>query len=114
MPDDPSHVPPLRPRPRRPLPRDQAVVDAFLELLPALKNHTDREDRAACSEAQNICRYHAGFHAGEQYIRELLTTLATDSIALDHLQERHTDIEQQHIVTAAVEGPCRSHGLTRK
>lgn len=58
--------------------------------------NTDWEDCGACSEAQDLCRYHAGFQAGAQYIRELLATLATDSIALDQLQERHIHIEHTH------------------
>lgn len=63
--------------------------------------NTDWEDCEACSEAQDFCRYHAGFHAGEQYIRGLLVTLATDPIALEQLQERHIDIEHQHTSAAA-------------
>ncbi|WP_405691078.1 hypothetical protein [Streptomyces sp. NBC_00057] len=60
---------------------------------------THGEDCDACLEAQDNCRYHTGFHAGEQYIRELLTTLAGDPIALDHLQERHTELEQAGLAT---------------
>ncbi|MEU2855560.1 hypothetical protein [Streptomyces syringium] len=64
---------------------------------------TDWEDYAARSEGQDFCRYHAGFHAGEQYIRELQATLATDPIALDQLQERHLGIEHQRATTAAAD-----------
>ncbi|MEW2577769.1 hypothetical protein [Streptomyces syringium] len=65
--------------------------------------NTDWEDCPACSETQDICRYHAGFQAGEQYIRELLATLATDPIALDQLQERHLGIEHQRATTVAAD-----------
>ena len=64
---------------------------------------TSWEDCGACSEAQDLCRYHAGLHAGEDYIRELLATLAADPLAPGQLQERHDDLEHQRVVAAATE-----------
>ncbi|MFD7517718.1 hypothetical protein ACFV85_23270 [Streptomyces niveus] len=62
---------------------------------------TDCEDCSACTEAQCLCRHHSGFLAGEQYLRGLLATLATDSIALEQPQERDSEIGQQQAKGAA-------------
>lgn len=72
-------------------PRDRA--GAGPETAPY--NGRDWEDCSACSEANDLCRYHAGFLAGEQHTRDLLAVLATDSIALDQLRERHDEIEHR-------------------
>jgi hypothetical protein len=58
---------------------------------------TDPEDCAACSEVQDMCRYHEGFTAGHRHMVSLLTTLVTDDFALDTLAERHAMLawEQQ-------------------
>lgn len=64
-------------------------------------NSTDWEDCSACAEAQDLCRYHSGFLAGEQYLRGLLATLATDSIALEQLQDRNHEISQRQAWDAA-------------
>ncbi|GAA2417990.1 hypothetical protein ACFPFX_04780 [Streptomyces mauvecolor] len=68
--------------------------------------NTDGEDCAACSEAQDFCRYHAGFLAGEQHIRGLLATLAADDIALDQLRERQVDIAYRHAEIGRSRHPC--------
>ncbi|MDQ1022440.1 hypothetical protein QF035_000022 [Streptomyces umbrinus] len=51
------------------------------------------EDCPACAEAQDQCRYHAGFFAGMEYQRDLIQTALTDHTAIDHLQQRHTELE---------------------
>lgn len=66
-------------------------------------NSTDWEDCPACAEAQDLCRYHVGFLAGGQHFRGLLATLATDSIALEQLQERDCEIAQRQAREAAEE-----------
>ncbi|MDX3523696.1 hypothetical protein [Streptomyces scabiei] len=61
------------------------------------------EDCPACAEAQAQCRYHAGFFAGMEYQRALVTTAMTDHTAIDQLQQRHTELEVSAARTAAAD-----------
>ncbi|MFD5898654.1 hypothetical protein [Streptomyces sp. NPDC060366] len=70
-------------------------------------NSTDWEDCAACMEANDLCRFHGGFLAGEQHLRGLLVTLATDSIALEQLQDRNHEIGQRQARESAEKVPER-------
>lgn len=70
-------------------------------------NSTDWEDCPACTAAQDPCRFHTGFLAGEQYFRGLLATLATDSIAQEQLQERNREISQRQARENAEKSPER-------
>ncbi|MEU5632114.1 hypothetical protein ACH47C_23385 [Streptomyces rishiriensis] len=63
----------------------------------------DWEDCPACAEAQDQCRYHAGFFAGMEYQRALITTAMTDHTAIDQPQQRHTELELSAARTAAAD-----------
>ncbi|MYZ34345.1 hypothetical protein [Streptomyces sp. SID4917] len=83
--------------------------DLFTPARPTLKNipgpetapydPTDWEDCEACGEAQDQCRFHRGFFAGQEYQSDLVKTLLTDGVAIEHVQERHAELERLHAQT---------------
>jgi hypothetical protein len=54
---------------------------------------TGWEDCEACAEAQDLCRYHRGFSAGQDHQDALIKTLLSDDVAMWQLQERHCALE---------------------
>ncbi|MEV8435122.1 hypothetical protein [Streptomyces chartreusis] len=66
----------------------------------------DWEDCPACLEAQDQCRYHQGLVEGVEYQRALITTVVTDHLAIDQLQQRHNEIEASANRKAAAEAPA--------
>ncbi|MDQ1022583.1 hypothetical protein QF035_000165 [Streptomyces umbrinus] len=69
----------------------------------------DWEDCPACTEAQDQCRYHAGFFAGMEYQRDLIQTALTDHTAIDQLQQRHTELEGSASQAAAADASTPLH-----
>ncbi|MBQ0855742.1 hypothetical protein J8N05_47160 (plasmid) [Streptomyces sp. BH-SS-21] len=61
----------------------------------------DWEDCPACIEAHDQCRYHRGVAEGMEYQRALITTALTDHTAIDHLQQRHGELEAATAKTPA-------------
>ncbi|WP_331724021.1 hypothetical protein [Streptomyces sp. NBC_00005] len=75
----------------------------------------DWEDCPACAEAQDQCRYHRGLFAGMEYQRALIKTVVTDHQAIDHLQQRHHELETSAAQTPAADAnaPATEQKVTR-